>query len=81
MVGKVKFFNRVKGFGYIVGDDGRSYFVSHRDIKGDEPFKYLMDGCQVSFEVLVEPQKKEDRAVNVTEMRGNGGRYERTILQ
>ncbi|MBI2152058.1 cold-shock protein, partial [Candidatus Woesearchaeota archaeon] len=29
MEGKVKFFNRVKGFGFITGDDGKDYFVHH----------------------------------------------------
>ncbi len=27
MEGKVKFFNARKGFGFIVGDDGKDYFV------------------------------------------------------
>ena len=27
MEGKVKFFNEMKGFGFISGDDGKDYFV------------------------------------------------------
>jgi len=27
MKGKVKFFNEMKGFGFIAGDDGQEYFV------------------------------------------------------
>jgi cold shock protein len=27
MNGKVKFFNREKEFGFIIGDDGKDYFV------------------------------------------------------
>ena len=27
MKGKIKFYNRMKGFGFIIGDDGTEYFV------------------------------------------------------
>jgi len=27
MKGKVKFFNQMKGFGFIAGEDGKEYFV------------------------------------------------------
>lgn len=27
MKGKVKFFNRAKGFGFVAGEDGKDYFV------------------------------------------------------
>ena len=68
VIGTVKFFNRIKGFGYILGESGRSFFVSHRDINSDAPFKYLMEGDQVSFEVAAQPDKREDKAVNVVEI-------------
>lgn len=31
MTGKIKFFNDQKGYGFIVGDDGISYFVHYSD--------------------------------------------------
>lgn len=47
MEGKVKFFNRKKGFGFIHGDDGNDYFVHFSAIpKGT----FLHDNDTVSFE-------------------------------
>ena len=49
--GIVKFFDRKKGFGFIVpqggGDD---VFVHYSDIVGDEEFKTLFDGQTVEYE-------------------------------
>lgn len=47
MEGTVKFFNRIKGFGFIKGDDEKDYFVHITDIK-DKGF--LNEGDRVSFE-------------------------------
>lgn len=33
MKGKVKFFNRSKGFGFIAGEDDKEYFVHESEIK------------------------------------------------
>ncbi|MFO8016788.1 MAG: cold shock domain-containing protein [Candidatus Woesearchaeota archaeon] len=33
MKGKVKFFNEMKGFGFIAGDDGNEYFVHQTGLK------------------------------------------------
>ena|SRR3989338_5322404 len=47
MEGKVKFFNRVKGFGFITGDDGQDYFVHHTSLaKGT----FIREGDVVSFD-------------------------------
>ena len=47
MEGKVKFFKRKKGFGFIHGDDGNDYFVHFSALpKGT----FLHDNDTVSFE-------------------------------
>ena len=35
MKGKVKFFNEMKGFGFIAGEDGKEYFV-HKSAIGEQ---------------------------------------------
>lgn len=46
MEGKVKFFNRVKGFGFITGDDGKDYFVHYTNLA---PQTFIREGDVVSF--------------------------------
>lgn len=62
--GTVKFFCE-KGFGFINGEDGESYFVHFSGIK-KEGFKSLLDGEEVEFEVENDPRSGKPRAVNVT---------------
>ena len=47
--GKVKWFHKKKGYGFITHDSG-DVFVHYSVIKGDG-FKYLEDGEQVDFEM------------------------------
>lgn len=49
MEGTVKFFNRIKGFGFINGDDGKDYFVHVSGVIGG---KYLNEGDKISFEAV-----------------------------
>ena len=47
--GTVKFFNRMKNFGFINGDDGKDYFVHGSGVDGG---KTLNEGDRVSFDVV-----------------------------
>jgi len=60
--GKVKWFNEVKGYGFIVMEDGQEVFVHYTGIKG-EGFRTLNEGDDVEFEVTESP--KGLQAVNV----------------
>ena len=48
MKGKVKFFNQMKGFGFIAGDDGTEYFV-HMSAVGEGV--NLTEDAAVEFDV------------------------------
>ena len=60
MKGTVKFFNRMKGFGFITGEDGKDYFVHET---GVQQGVYLQDNDSVSFDV--EQGDRGPKAVNV----------------
>ncbi len=61
-VGKVKWFNEKKGFGFISQENGPDVFVHYSAITGDG-FKTLSEGDSVTFEVTNGP--KGQQAVNV----------------
>lgn len=49
MLGKCKFFDSNKGFGFISGDDHKDYFVHCSELKM-EGYKTLIEGQPVEFE-------------------------------
>lgn len=51
MQGKVKWFNQEKGFGFIVGEDEKEYFVHYSQIR-QEGFKTLEESVAVEFEAI-----------------------------
>ena len=51
MVGKVKWFNAEKGFGFIEREDGDDVFVHFSAIQGTG-FKTLEEGQEVEFEIV-----------------------------
>lgn len=55
-VGKVKWFNSKKGYGFIKANDGeQDIFVHYTSIKGDG-FKSLAEGEEVQFELTQGPK-------------------------
>ncbi|MEM0914836.1 MAG: cold shock domain-containing protein [Planctomycetota bacterium] len=48
--GQVKWFDAKKGFGFILGPEGRDVFVHYSQIQGDG-FKSLRDGETVAYEL------------------------------
>ena len=60
--GKVKWFNDVKGFGFISGEGGQDIFVHHTAILA-EGYRSLKEGELVEFEL--EPGPKGLKAVNM----------------
>ena len=55
-VGKVKWFNSKKGYGFIRTNDGdQDIFVHYTSIKGDG-FKSLAEGEEVQFELMEGPK-------------------------
>ena len=60
--GKVKWFNDVKGFGFISGEGGQDIFVHHTAIIA-EGYRSLKEGDLVEFDL--EPGPKGLKAVNV----------------
>lgn len=63
MKGRVKFFNQLKGWGFIVAEDGREFFVHWRSIVGAGR-RSLEAEQDVAFEVEETPDGRT-RAVYV----------------
>jgi cold shock protein len=61
-MGKVKWFNESKGYGFIQRDDGNDVFVHYSNIMG-KGFRTLKENDEVEFEVNEGP--KGLQAVNV----------------
>ena len=67
-VGKVKWFNDAKGFGFIQREEGPDVFVHYTAIK-IEGYKSLAEGQDVEFDLY--EGDKGPQAQNVTKLAGN----------
>jgi CspA family cold shock protein len=61
MKGTVKFFNEMKGFGFIAGEDGKEYFVHQTALQEGT---VLHENDAVTFDV--EEGDRGPKAVNVS---------------
>jgi len=61
-IGKVKWFNNKKGYGFLESDEGQDVFVHYSAIQSDG-FKTLKEGQEVEFEISQGP--KGPQASNV----------------
>lgn len=62
MQSRVKWFDNVKGYGFIESSEGQDIFVHYKQIEGDG-YKTLREGQQVEFELS--QGEKGPLAVNV----------------
>jgi cold shock CspA family protein len=53
MTGEIKSYIDQKGFGYITGDDGKSYFFHRSDCEDQQ---YIADGARVEFDPTATPK-------------------------
>ncbi|NLX90603.1 MAG: cold shock domain-containing protein [Firmicutes bacterium] len=65
MLGKVKWFSKEKGYGFIEREDGDDVFVHYSAIQ-QEGFKTLAEGEEVEFEIV--EGSRGPQAANVTKI-------------
>ena len=61
--GIVKEYDRLKGFGFITGEDGEDYFVHVSGLREHIKDKGIRAGQRVSFDI--DYDMKGDKAINV----------------
>lgn len=64
MEGKVKWFSKQKGFGFIEQENGQDIFVHFQSVIGDG-FRTLEEGQSVEFDVIQGPRGEQASNVMV----------------
>ena len=64
MVGKVKWFSKQKGYGFIEQENGQDIFVHFQSVIG-EGFRTLEEGQNVEFDVIQGPRGEQASNVMV----------------
>ena len=62
-IGKVKWFNDAKGFGFITTDKGEDVFVHFSAIQS-KGFRSLAEGSEVEFDLIQGPKGLQAANVN-----------------
>ena len=65
MLGKVKWFNNAKGFGFIGRDEGQADVFVHYTAIQEEGYKVLTEGDAVEFEIEQGPKGLQAADVKV----------------
>ncbi|MFO8144218.1 MAG: cold shock domain-containing protein [Candidatus Syntrophosphaera sp.] len=65
MTGKVKWFNKNKGYGFIITEDNKEYFVHWKSIVTNSPrdLKVLEQDEEVTFDLM--ETDKGTQAINI----------------
>ena len=64
MVGKVKWFSKQKGYGFIEQENGQDIFVHFQSVIGDG-FRTLEEGQNVEYDVIQGPRGEQASNVMV----------------
>lgn len=69
MIGTIKFVNRSRVWGFILGEDGNDYFWHYSDLNGKQSRTRFLKGAKVSFDIdATDGDTREPHAKNVTEL-------------
>jgi CspA family cold shock protein len=69
-VGKVKWFNNAKGFGFIVPEDGGDDVFAHYSTIQMEGYRSLKAGQEVKYEVMQGPKGLHAENIDFSDMKG-----------
>ncbi|HPR17784.1 MAG TPA: cold shock domain-containing protein [Candidatus Cloacimonadota bacterium] len=69
MIGKVKWFDDSKGYGFVLTEDGTEYFVHWKSIvtMSEKSRKYLVPEEEVQFDLM--ETDKGTQAINVVRLK------------